>query len=209
MASAFQLTEVRGPELEPWIDVLGGLRIAVFREFPYLYEGDLKYEREYLRTYLSCPRSLVVFARDAAGRAVGATTCMPMADETEGFRGPFERAGVPTDDVLYLGESIVLPEFRGGGLGGEFFARRDLAPRDDPDASADVVRPAIRRARVVDQPCHVPPHAAVEIVPRVQLKDVDAIVPAPPPAREPLRLAPLRLRLRPRVRPMARHRTPG
>ena len=42
MASAFQLIEVRGPELEPWIDVLGGLRIAVFREFPYLYEGDLK-----------------------------------------------------------------------------------------------------------------------------------------------------------------------
>ena len=29
MASAFQLIEVRGPELEPWIDTLGGLRLAV------------------------------------------------------------------------------------------------------------------------------------------------------------------------------------
>ena len=129
MASTFQLFEVRGPELEPWIDTLGGLRIAIFREFPYLYEGDLKYEREYLRGYLNCPRSLVVFAQDAAGRTIGATTCMPMADESEGFRGPFERAGVPTDDVLYLGESIVLPEFRGGGLGGEFFARREAHAR--------------------------------------------------------------------------------
>ena len=129
MASAFQLIEVRGPELEPWIDTLGGLRIAVFREFPYLYEGDLKYEREYLRGYLDCPRSLVVFAQDASGRTIGATTCMPMAEESEGFRGPFERAGVPTDDVLYLGESIVLPEFRGGGLGGEFFARREAHAR--------------------------------------------------------------------------------
>jgi GNAT superfamily N-acetyltransferase len=54
---------------------------------------------------------------------------MPMADETDGFRGPFERAGVPTDDVLYLGESIVLPEFRGGGLGAEFFARREAHAR--------------------------------------------------------------------------------
>ena len=129
MASAFQLIEVRGPELEPWIDTLGGLRIAVFREFPYLYEGDLKYEREYLRGYLDCPRSLVVFAQDASGRTIGATTCMPMAEESEGFRGPFERAGVPTDDVLYLGESIVLPEFRGGGHGGEFFARREAHAR--------------------------------------------------------------------------------
>ena len=125
MSSAFQLIEVRGPDLAPWIDILGGLRITVFREFPYLYAGDLAYEREYLRAYLGCPRSLVVFARDEAGRTVGATTCLPLADETEDFRGPFMRAGVPTDDVLYLGESIVLPEFRGGGLGAEFFARRE------------------------------------------------------------------------------------
>jgi GNAT superfamily N-acetyltransferase len=129
---------------------LGGLRIAVFREFPYLYEGDLAYEREYLRTYLSCPRSLVVFARDAAGRTVGATTCMPMADETEGFRGPFERAGVPTEDVLYLGESIVLPEFRGGGLGAEFFARREAHARRlglPTTAFCAVDRPADHPAR--------------------------------------------------------------
>ncbi len=150
MAAVFQFTEVRGPELEPWIDILGGLRIAVFREFPYLYEGDLRYEREYLRTYLSCPRSLVVFARDGAGRTIGATTCMPMADETEGFRGPFERAGVPTDDVLYLGESIVLPEFRGGGLGGEFFARREAHARRlglTTTAFCAVDRPADHPAR--------------------------------------------------------------
>ena len=129
MSSAIQLIEVRGPELAPWIDVLGGLRIAVFREFPYLYAGDLEYEREYLRAYLGCPRSLVVFARDESGQTVGATTCLPLADETEDFRTPFVRAGVPTDDVLYLGESIVLPEFRGGGLGAEFFARREAHAR--------------------------------------------------------------------------------
>ena len=129
MPSAFQLIEVRGPELAPWIDVLGELRIAVFREFPYLYAGDLAYERKYLRAYLDCPHSLVVFARDEAGRTVGATTCLPLADETVDFRAPFVRAGVPTDNVLYLGESIVLPEFRGGGLGPEFFARREAHAR--------------------------------------------------------------------------------
>jgi hypothetical protein len=34
---------------------LAQLRITVFREFPYLYDGDLAYEQNYLRTYLDCP----------------------------------------------------------------------------------------------------------------------------------------------------------
>jgi GNAT superfamily N-acetyltransferase len=150
MPSAFQLIEVRGPELAPWIDALGGLRIAVFHEYPYLYAGDLAYEREYLRAYLDCPRSLVVFACDEAGRAVGATTCLPLVDETEDFRDPFVRAGVPTDDVLYLGESIVLPEFRGSGLGAEFFARREAHARQlglCTTAFCAVERPADHPAR--------------------------------------------------------------
>ncbi len=150
MPSAFQLIEVRGPELAPWIDVLGELRIAVFREFPYLYAGDLAYERKYLRAYLDCPHSLVVFARDEAGRTVGATTCLPLADENVDFRAPFVRAGVPTDDILYLGESIVLPEFRGSGLGAEFFARREAHARRlglGTTAFCAVERPADHPAR--------------------------------------------------------------
>jgi len=153
VASAFQLIEVRGPDLAPWIDVLGGLRVTVFREFPYLYDGDLSYEREYLRAYLACPRSLVVFARDAAGRTVGATTCLPLADETEAFRRPFERVGAPVDEVLYLGESVVLPACRGAGLGAEFFVRREAHARRlglRTTAFCAVDRPADHPARPAD-----------------------------------------------------------
>ena len=129
MSGALTIHEIGGAELEPWLDALGQLRIRVFREFPYLYDGTLDYEREYLRIYQRCDRSRIVLVTGADGELVGATTCMPLADESPEFRKPFLDAGRGVDDWLYFGESIVLPEWRGRGLGKEFFARRELHAR--------------------------------------------------------------------------------
>lgn len=124
-----RLTEVAGPDLEPWVDALGRLRIAVFREFPYLYEGDLDYERRYLSVYLGCARARVVLVQDAEGALVGATTCLPLEDEDEAFRRPFASSGENPADWLYLGESLLLPAWRGRGLGKLFFDRREAHAR--------------------------------------------------------------------------------
>lgn len=125
----FSFHELRGDELRPWMEALGQLRMRVFREYPYLYDGTAEYEREYLRIYLECPDSLVVLATTACGELVGATTCMPLAAECTEFRQPFLRENLDVGEYLYLGESIVLPEFRGRGLGREFFARREAQAR--------------------------------------------------------------------------------
>ena len=117
------LLELSGPALEPYIDDLGGLRMSVFPDWPYLYEGSLEYERDYLRTYVGCARSLVVLVM-AGGQAVGATTCMPMAEEAPEFQAPFVSAGHDLSRICYLGESILLPEYRGRGLGRMFFEKR-------------------------------------------------------------------------------------
>lgn len=87
-----RLQNFHGSELEPHLDALGALRIAVFREYPYLYDGSLEYEREYLRTYLKSAGSLVVLAFDD-DRVVGATTCLPMLDEGPEFQEAFVKAG--------------------------------------------------------------------------------------------------------------------
>ncbi len=121
---ALELREFSGAALEPHLDALGALRIAVFREFPYLYEGTLEYERAYLHTYAACPRSLVVLAIDN-GSVVGATTCLPMADAEPEFQSAFRSAGYNLDAICYFGESILLPAFRGQGVGREFFRRRE------------------------------------------------------------------------------------
>jgi GNAT superfamily N-acetyltransferase len=122
------LIEAHGPELEPYLDGLGALRIAVFREFPYLYDGTLAYERDYLQRYVRCERSLVALVLDE-DRVVGATTCMPMAEEGPEFQAPFISAGYDLERILYFGESILLPEYRGRGWGKEFFARREAHAR--------------------------------------------------------------------------------
>jgi GNAT superfamily N-acetyltransferase len=119
-----RLQNFHGPELEPHLDALGELRIAVFREFPYLYIGTLAHERDYLRTYLNSTGSLVVLVFDD-DKVVGATTCLPMLDEGPEFQAAFVQAGHDLATICYFGESILLPEYRGRGIGKEFFVRRE------------------------------------------------------------------------------------
>ncbi len=103
-----RLESFQGPDLAPHLDALGRLRIAVFREYPYLYDGTLEYERAYLQSYLDSPRSLVVLAFDG-DEVIGATTCVPLADEGPEFQAPFLASGIPVEQVCYFGESILLP----------------------------------------------------------------------------------------------------
>ena len=125
MNEALTMINLHGAEVEPWLDELGRLRIAVFREYPYLYDGTLEYERDYLRTYVRSSDSLVVVLADEAKRVLGATTCLPLRDEGPEFQQAFIEAGYDVNDVCYFGESILLPELRGRGHGKEFFKRRE------------------------------------------------------------------------------------
>ena len=52
-----------GADVAAVLDDLARLRIAVFRDWPYLYDGDLAYERSYLSLYTN-PRAIVVGAFD-------------------------------------------------------------------------------------------------------------------------------------------------
>jgi GNAT superfamily N-acetyltransferase len=124
------LTFVRlmGSEFRSVFDELAALRIAVFYDFPYLYEGTIAYEKEYLETYARAERSFLFAAYDG-DRMVGATTALPLRDETAEVQAPFLAAGYDPDTVFYFGESILLPEYRGRGLGHLFFDERETHAR--------------------------------------------------------------------------------
>jgi len=96
-----------GDAVAPHLDAVAALRIAVFRDWPYLYDGDAAYEAKYLATYARSPRSLFVLAFDG-GRVVGASTAIPLADETDAFRAPFLERGIEPERVYYFGESVLL-----------------------------------------------------------------------------------------------------
>lgn len=117
-----------GAAVTPHLDDVARLRIAVFRAFPYLYDGDVGYEAGYLATYARSPESLFVLAFDGA-RVVGASTGIPLTDETDAFQQPFVERGIALGDVFYFGESVLLPEYRGHGLGHRFFDEREVHAR--------------------------------------------------------------------------------
>lgn len=148
------MTEVRvltGAALQAALDDVARLRIAVFRDWPYLYDGDLDYERGYLQSYLS-PTAIVAAAFDGP-RIVGAATGAAMEDHADDFAAAFADRPEPLDQVFYCAESVLLPEYRGRGIGHAFFdAREDHArglgrrwaafcsvirPADHPDRPAD------------------------------------------------------------------------
>ncbi len=122
-----EIRVVRGNDLLPYIPELARLRMGVFREFPYLYEGTDANEAKYLRTYMQSPRAMAALAF-VAQDLVGASTGLPMADEVPAFKQPFEDRGIHTAQLFYWGETVLLPAYRGQGLFKEFLrAREDYA----------------------------------------------------------------------------------
>lgn len=144
---------LQGPRIAPHIDDLARLRIEVFREFPYLYDGTFDYEAEYLGTYVRSEDSLCVLVRDQ-GRVVGASTALPLSGETGEFQQPFVEGGRDPARIFYLAESVVLPAWRGRGLGVRFFAEREAHARRlerfDWCAFCAVQRPADHPRRPAD-----------------------------------------------------------
>ncbi|MBN8678829.1 MAG: hypothetical protein J0M29_11440 [Chitinophagales bacterium] len=114
----------RGAAIRTVFEPLAALRIRVFRDFPYLYEGTLDYELEYLNTYAQAERALLFAVYDGE-KMVGATTCIPLANETPDVQEPFLKAGYHLEEVFYFGESILLQEYRGHGIGHRFFDERE------------------------------------------------------------------------------------
>lgn len=143
---------LHGGALREPLAALAALRISVFRDWPYLYEGTLDYEREYLETYARCPQSLAVLVWDG-DRCVGATTALPLQQAESAMRAPFEQAGLAVQDILYFGESVLLRPYRGRGIGVAFFEQREAHARSlslQTCAFCAVVRPEQHPAKPAD-----------------------------------------------------------
>lgn len=147
-----------GRKILPFVEELAALRIEIFREFPYLYQGDTHYEKTYLHVYTQSPSSLLVLARHN-GALVGASTCLPMEDEDVAFQRPFLERNMDLKKIFYFGESILKKEHRGKGLGHVFFEEREkhakeLIPELDLTVFCSVIRPDYHPSKPSDYRPH-------------------------------------------------------
>tara|TARA_Y100000052_G_scaffold27602_1_gene37460 strand:- start:23760 stop:24374 length:615 start_codon:yes stop_codon:yes gene_type:complete len=124
-----EIEHLTGPdEIRPFIPDIADLRMTVFREWPYLYDGSAEEEKTYLSHFANSPASVVGLAR-SDGKIVGATTAQPLSDTHSEFRAPFEAQNLPINEIFYFGESVLLRAFRGHGIGHNFFDLREQAAR--------------------------------------------------------------------------------
>jgi GNAT superfamily N-acetyltransferase len=121
---AVEVFRVLGAEAEKYLDSVAQLRIRVFRDFPYLYDGHPAYEKEYLGRYLQARDFALIVAKEGK-QVVGASTCLPLSQETDEIRQPLVEAGYDDKEVLYLGESVLDKAYRGRGIGKSFFRLRE------------------------------------------------------------------------------------
>ncbi len=152
MEAVIEVRRLSRQEAEAALDDLARLRIEVFRDFPYLYEGDVDYERRYLATYMASPGAVIVGAFGGA-ELVGAATASPLADHFGEFAQPFAARGLDPAEFFYFGESVLRKRYRGRGVGVRFFEEREKAAREAGFSRCvfcAVVRPAGHPARPAD-----------------------------------------------------------
>lgn len=124
MSDAIALETLAGAAVISVVSELARLRVEIFRDWPYLYSGNLEYERNYLAKYADLPDATIVVAR-VRGRVIGASTALPLARAEPAMQQPFTAAGHVLTDWYYFGESVLEPAYRGRGVGVSFFNARE------------------------------------------------------------------------------------
>ncbi|MEZ5924752.1 MAG: GNAT family N-acetyltransferase [Hyphomicrobiaceae bacterium] len=119
---------VTGTALRDLLPALALLRIEVFRDFPYLYDGTLGYEQRYIAEFAAAADTVVVVAK-AGEEIVGMATASPMLGHADAFAEPFRERGYDVDRLFYCGESVLKRTYRGRGIGHAFFDHREAHGR--------------------------------------------------------------------------------
>jgi len=110
------------------IPALSDLRIRIFRGWPYLYDGTADYEAAYLAEFIREPNAVLIVAQDGDA-VVGAATASPMVGQKPEFQLPLRAHGMDVARIFYFGESVLLPDYHGQGIGHQFFDAREAAAR--------------------------------------------------------------------------------
>ncbi len=111
-----------GTAIADLLDELATLRLEIFREYPYLYQGRREDELAYLRTYVEAPDACVIPAYDGTA-VVGAATGMPLIHEDPQLPEAFSGSSFPFNQLYYVGELLFYPAYRSQGLGRRLLAR--------------------------------------------------------------------------------------
>lgn len=176
-----ELKTFTGNEARVIFNDLAWLRIQIFKSFPYLYLGELAYEKKYLERYFQSSSFFVAALYDKS-QIIGATTAIGLREESDEIKLPLVKAGFNPSECFYFGESLLLESYRGLGLGHLFFNLREqqalLNPETKTTLFCSVIRPqthALRPANYLplDSFWHKRGYHPLDIFCEMSWKDLD------------------------------------
>lgn len=113
-----------GSGIKPYLHSIAKLRMEVFREYPYFEETDLDQETQYLRKLCSSKESIGVLIFDN-NTLVGVSLGYPLTIEEPSLLLPFKECNLDIESYFFFGDSALLSNYRGRGIGHHFFDARE------------------------------------------------------------------------------------
>lgn len=124
----FSIDMVAGDAALEHFEAIASLQERVFRAFPHLCGWTVETFDRLLQLYaMSYDDLLVIVARDGdhyVGASTGRSLKNRMGRDSE-VSDSFRQQGWIPEEIFYCSDSVVLPEYRGRGLGVEFFRLRE------------------------------------------------------------------------------------
>lgn len=97
-------------------DSIVQLSNEIFKGHPYLYDGNDADYTKHLKSYATSKNAVVSIAFDGT-KVIGVATGIPLSEAWGKYQEPFKNKGEDISKIYYLGELLLLPEYRGQGIG--------------------------------------------------------------------------------------------
>lgn len=117
LENGFSLIIATGKDIRHFLESIARFRVVYFKEYPYLYAGNVDYEKKYLGPYTEHPHNFALIIKNAAGKVSGISTAITLSPEAE-LTSLLKHHLTHLDpkESLYFAETILKPDCREQGL---------------------------------------------------------------------------------------------
>jgi len=112
---AIRVETFQGEEIAPYTNEIVQLCNKIYREYPYLYNGEDAGYESYLESYSQSKEAIICLAF-ADEKAVGIAAGIPMSQRRNRYDQTLLEHGYDPDALFYLGEFGLKPEYQGRGI---------------------------------------------------------------------------------------------
>ncbi|MBC7398043.1 MAG: hypothetical protein H7333_11420 [Bdellovibrionales bacterium] len=117
-----------GIEIIPHIHEVSKFRVQYFKDYPYLYCGNIDYEKQYLQSFSVEPEAILVAAFDSENKLSAISTGLPLLCSSSILAdGPemFLKNGLDPKKIFYYGEIIISYKYRLKGVVRKVYAMQE------------------------------------------------------------------------------------